>query len=71
MLIFRSEEHVDRWLEARDLPRGALLTPRVAWLLAKEWYKDKLHAQWRRHTLEETEELFRTLQLNGEFWTLR
>lgn len=71
MLIFRSEEHVDHWLAPRDLSRGALLTPHVAWALAREWYKDKLHPQWRRHTVDETEYLFKTLQLEGDFWRLR
>ena len=71
MLIFRSEEHVDRWLAARDLARGALLTPEIAWRLAQEWYKDKLHPQWRRHTVDETEHLFASLGLTSDFWRIR
>ena len=71
MLIFRSEEHIDRWTAARELSRGAVLSPQVAWELAREWYRDKLHPHWRRHSLEETEALFVRLGLNDAFWALR
>lgn len=71
MLIFRSEEHIDRWTAARDLPRGAVLSLQTAWELAREWYKDKVNPQWRRHTVDETEALFERLGLDGEFWRLR
>lgn len=71
MLIFRSEEHVDRWCEARDLPRGGVLTPEQGWRLAQAWYEDKLRPDWRRHTPEETEALLGRLGLTGDFWRLR
>lgn len=71
MLIFRSEEHIDRWNGARELERGAVLTPEVAWELARDWYQDKVDPHWRRHTVEETEALFKRLGLQGEFWRLR
>jgi hypothetical protein len=35
MLVFRSEERVDRRRELQCLPRGALFTPEQLWLLAK------------------------------------
>jgi len=71
MLLFRSEEHVDRWCQARDLPRGGVLTPEQGWRLAHGWYKDKLAPDWRRHTLEETEALLGNLGITGSFWNLR
>jgi hypothetical protein len=71
MLLFRDEEHIDRWCGARDLPRGASLTPEQGWNLAYGWYKDKLAPGWRRHTLEETEALLRDVGLTGSFWSLR
>ena len=70
MLLFRDEEHVDRWCEARDLSRGAVITPEQTWRLAYGWYKNKLNADWRRHTLEETEALLRTVGLTSRFWDL-
>jgi hypothetical protein len=71
MLLFRSEEYVDRWSEARALPRGATLTPDQCWRLARGCYKDKLAPSWRRHTLEETEALLAEVGLTGPFWNLR
>jgi hypothetical protein len=71
MLLFRDEEHVDRWCEARDLRRGAVITPDQTWRLARDWYKNKVTPDWRRHTLEETETLLASLGLTGAFWNLR
>ena len=71
MLLFRSEEHADRWSRDRELSRGAVLTPEQGWRLARGWYKDKLKPDWRRHTLEETEALLAEVGLTGEFWNLR
>ena len=71
MLIFRSEEHIDRWSAARELKRGGVLTPEAAWELAREWYRDKVDPRWRRHTVDETEALFNRIGLHGDFWRLR
>jgi hypothetical protein len=71
MLLFRGEEHVDRWCTARELPRGAVLTPQQCWRLAYGWYKDKIKPEWRRHTLEQTEALLAEVGLTGPFWNLR
>jgi hypothetical protein len=71
MLLFRDEEHVDRWCAARDLPRGAVISPEQVWRLAQGWYRDKVHPSWRRHTLEEAETLFADVGLTAEFWNLR
>ncbi len=71
MLLFRDEEHVDRWCEARDLSRGAVITVEQTWRLARGWYKGKLKPDWRRHTLEETESLLRSAGLTTPFWNLR
>lgn len=71
MLLFRDEEHVDRWCHARELARGALITPGQAWDLAYGWYRDKLKPDWRRHTLEEAEALLDAVGLTGSFWSLR
>jgi hypothetical protein len=68
MLLFRDEEHVDRWCRARELPRGALLTPEQGWRLAHGWFKDKLKPDWRRHTGAETEALLAEVGLTGDFW---
>jgi hypothetical protein len=72
MLLFRSEEHVDRWCGTWQLPRGALLTPQQTWKLAHAWYSsDRRDPAWRRRTVEETESLLASLGLTGAFWSLR
>ncbi|HEY1251906.1 MAG TPA: hypothetical protein VGH97_12010 [Thermoanaerobaculia bacterium] len=71
MLLFRDEEHVDRWCRTRNLDRGATLTPQQGWELARGWYENKLRPDWRRHTLEEAEALFAAIGLTDPFWNLR
>lgn len=71
MLLFRDEEHVDRWCAAREMPRGGVVTADQAWRLAHGWYKDKLTPDWRRHTLEEAEALMNSIGLTDAFWNLR
>ena len=58
MLLFRSEEHVDRWCRAWSLPRGGTLSPETAWRLARAWYSpDRRDRAWRRRTVDETDAL--------------
>ena len=71
MLLFRDEEHVDRWCAAREMPRGAVISLDRTWRLAAGWYRNKLRPDWRRHTLEETEALLGEIGLTDEFWNLR
>ena len=71
MLLFRDEEHIQRWCRTRDLSRGATLTPEQGWQLAHGWFRDKLRPEWKRATLEETEALFGRVGLIGDFWNLR
>jgi len=70
MLLFRGEEHIDRWCQTRGMKRGAILTAEQGWQLAYGWYKDKLKPEWRRHTLVETEALLAKVGLTGSFWNL-
>jgi hypothetical protein len=71
MLAFRSEAHVERWLEQRGLERGAVFSFEQLWRLADAWYADRLSHKWRRRTPEEAEMVFSELGLTGEFWRLR
>ena len=71
MLLFRDEEHIERWCRPRELTRGAVLTVDQTSRLAHGWYKDKLKPDWRRHTLEEAEALLASAGLSGAFWNLR
>ena len=67
MLLFRSEEHLDRWTG----PRGAVLSLGTAWKLARAWFgTDRRLPEWRRRTPDEIRELFDNLGLTGDFWRL-
>lgn len=70
MRLLRDEEHVDRWLEAEGLSRGASIEPRALWRLAKAWYEDRLEPDWRRRTPEEAEQIFARMGLTGDFWRM-
>ncbi|MFL5612234.1 MAG: hypothetical protein ACJ796_01070 [Gemmatimonadaceae bacterium] len=40
MSLFRSEEHVRRWTNAKDYSVGAVVGIAQVWRLAKAWYGD-------------------------------
>ncbi|HKO59221.1 MAG TPA: hypothetical protein VJ276_25365 [Thermoanaerobaculia bacterium] len=72
MLLFRSEEHIDRWCEQWRRPRGGVMTLEQQWGMAIGWYaENRGDPSWRRKTVEEAEALFAELGLTGEFWRLR
>ena len=71
MLAFRSEAHVERWCEERQVEPGASFPLATCWELARAWYADRLEPDWRRRTPEEAEALFAGVGLEGEFWRLR
>ena len=66
MLLFRSEEHVERSGKAK----GAFMTPEQMWRLADGWYRDRDDPVWRRRSADEAEEVFAQIGLTGEFWKL-
>ena len=70
MLLFRSEEHVERWLRERGHSRGASMTSAQQWQLARAWYRDRLSPEWHRKTPAEAEAIFEEVGLTGEFWKL-
>ena len=70
MLLFREEEHVERWCTAWRQPRGAVLELEQCWRLADAWYRHRMRADWRRHTVDEAHALFAQLGLKGDFWRL-
>jgi hypothetical protein len=71
MLLFRSEEHVNRWCRQWNQPLGAVLTLEQGWGLAQGWYGDRLDLGWRPKSETEIEAAFAELGLRGDFWRLR
>ncbi len=71
MLIFRSEEHIDRWCAMWNQPRGGTLTIEQAWRLAEAWYgQDRREPGWRRKTAEEARSVVAEIGMIGAFWSL-
>ncbi|HKC25841.1 MAG TPA: hypothetical protein VKF32_13925 [Thermoanaerobaculia bacterium] len=72
MLLFISEEHVDKWCRDWNLARGGVLSVEQGWRLAQAWYEhDRRDPTWRRRSVEETEALLASIGLEGAFWSLR
>ena len=68
MNLFRSEEHVTRWLAGRA--PGATIPVAKLSELAHAWYDDRLAADWLPHTREQNQGILDSLGLTGEFWRL-
>jgi hypothetical protein len=68
MNLFRSEEHIGRWLGGRD--RGATISITKLCELAHAWWTDRLAPDWRPHSREQNQAILDRLGLKGEFWNL-
>ena len=68
MNLFRSEEHIARWLGDRE--PGATIPIAKVVDLGLAWYADRLHSDWRPHTRDQNQGLLNGLGLVGEFWQL-
>jgi len=70
MLLFRSEGHINRWIEASGNPRGATMTVHQQWELARAWYADRGSPDWRRRSPDQAQAVFERIGLTGDFWRL-
>ena len=68
MNLFRSEEHLRRWLGSRA--RGATIPVLQLSRLAHAWYADRLSPGWQPHTRDENQAILDRLALTGDFWRL-
>ncbi len=68
MNLFRSEEHIGRWLDGR-VP-GATITAGKLCDLAHAWWGDRLSPEWKPHPREQNQAILDGLGLVGEFWHL-
>ena len=68
MNLFRSEEHVSRWLGERE--PGTTIPVTVLCDLAHAWWRDRLAPDWRPHTREQNQAILDGLGLTGPFWQL-
>jgi hypothetical protein len=70
MLLFRSEEHVERWCRVRALPRRPIVSLDQIWQLSLAWYANRFTPDSRRPMGDEVQEIFQRIGLRGEFWSL-
>jgi hypothetical protein len=68
MNLFRSEEHVERWL--RDREPGLSISVVTLCDLAHAWWHDRLAPTWVPHTREQNQALLAGVGLTGAFWQL-
>lgn len=68
MNLFRSEEHLARWLG----PRRPGTTIPISKLseLAHAWWDDRLSPDWRPHSRDQNQAILEGLGLTGDFWRL-
>ena len=70
MSLFRSEEHVARWIAEGRRKAGAMLPLRQVWKLSRAWYSDPRRPDWRPRTRDESQAVLRSVGLTGPFWEL-
>lgn len=68
MLLFRSEEGIDRWAAERGVARGESLSLERTWELSKPWYGGRLDPAYRGRSAAEVEAIFRRVGLTSAFW---
>ena len=68
MNLFRSEEHIERWLAGRS--PGATIPVTMLCDLAHAWWSDRLAPDWRPHTREQNQAILDGVGHTGEFWRL-
>jgi hypothetical protein len=68
MNLFRSEEHIKRWLGRRE--PGATISVAKLSQLAHAWWRDRLADDWQPHTREQNQAILDQLELTSDFWRL-
>jgi hypothetical protein len=68
MNLFRSEEHIQRWLGSRA--PGATIPVTTLCDLAHRWWSDRLSPDWQPRPREASQMILNDLGLSGAFWQL-
>jgi hypothetical protein len=68
MNLFRSEEHVTRWLGGRE--PGATIPVTKLCELAHAWWGNRLSPDWCPGSRDESQAILDRLGLAGDFWRL-
>ena len=68
MNLFRSEEHIARWLGSRE--PGATISAQTLCDLAHAWCDTRLRLDWQPRSRGENQAILERLGLVGPFWEL-
>jgi hypothetical protein len=68
MNLFRSEEHIERWLAGRE--PGATIPVGKLSELAHAWWGDRLSPNWRPRAGDGNQAILGRLGLTADFWRL-
>jgi hypothetical protein len=68
MNLFRSEEHIARWVGERQ-PGATIGVTQLA-RLGHTWYGGRLDPDWAPRTHDESQAILTGLGLTGPFWQL-
>ena len=68
MNLFRSEEHVERWLGGRE--PGATIPVGQLSQLAHAWWDDRVEPEWVPHSRSQNQGILDRIGLTGDFWRL-
>ncbi len=68
MHLFRSEEHLERWLGARR--PGQTIPVQLLCDLAHAWWSDRLDPDWSPRSRDESQAILDRLGLTDPFWAL-
>ena len=58
------------WERENGSGPGECLTVTQVWELARRWYHDRLSPIYRGRSLEQIEDIFRSVGLTSDFWYL-
>jgi len=68
MLLFRSEEAIDRWCQVTGEPRGEAVGLQQVWKLSQFWYGNRMDPAYRGRNAEQVAAIFNQAGLTSEFW---
>ena len=71
MLLFQSEEWINKWCKRNELERGEVLTVNQVWELSKLWYQDRLSMDYHGRSIEQAEQIFKQVGLISDFWYIQ
>ena len=71
MLLFRSEEWIDKWCQRNNLEHGEVLTLQQVLEIAKPWYDNRLSLEFHGRSPEQVRAIFEQAGLNSTFWSVK